>query len=40
MISIYCAGLNVHDGAVTYQAVAQDLNLAFKPSAAVLRQAS
>ncbi len=30
------AGLNVHEGAVTYQAVADDLGLAFRPAAAVL----
>jgi alanine dehydrogenase len=30
------AGLNVHGGAVTYKAVADDLGVAFKPAAAAL----
>jgi alanine dehydrogenase len=31
-----CNGLNVHAGVVTYQAVATDLNLPYKPAASVL----
>ncbi|MFI4982355.1 MAG: alanine dehydrogenase, partial [Nevskiales bacterium] len=31
-----CNGLNVHAGVVTYQAVAHDLGLPFKPAASVL----
>jgi alanine dehydrogenase len=31
-----CAGLNVHAGVVTYQAVAQDLGLPYKPASSVL----
>ena len=29
-------GLNIHDGHVTYEAVARDLNLAYKPAAETL----